>query len=387
MATRTRRRASSSAPSAPGFTELENLLGEINKEYGEGTMQKASALTGLRHIETGIFTLDFALLGGVPQGFVSMLYGFESSGKSTVAMRIAANAQKKFPGRAVVYLDCEGTYDNSWASQHGVDNDKLFYASPASGEEAVNIAQGVMTTEETAVLIVDSLPAMVPQKEGDAASEDDFYALRARLIAKLCSKVLYCKNLLRAQGKQPATVIFVNQWRTKLGMVMGDPRTLPGGNQPKYLASAMIELKNKEVPGKSSDGIDIVTHNDHSFVIKKSKAGNSIRTGSFKMIRDPEHELGAGSIDEAPAVLAFSKKMGLYTGGGTAYYLASMADHRFQNGARAIEFLNENPDELMRAKQLLLMRQRHSMGIPMVPADGYLLQQGIDDDLIALAQA
>lgn len=381
---RTRTRPSAQ-PSEPGFTELNNLLGDINKEYGEGTMQKADSLIGLRHIETGIFTLDFALLGGIAENFVTMGYGYESSGKSTVAMRIAARTQGKFRNRAVVYLDAEGTYDNAWAAQHGVDNSKLFYASPSSGEEAVNICQAVMSTEETALLIVDSLPALVPQKEGDAAAEDDFYALRARLIAKLCSKILYCKNLLRSQGKQPASVILINQWRTKLGMVMGDPRTLPGGNQPKYLASTMIELKNKEIMGKSSGGMDIVTHNEHSFNIKKSKAGNSIRTGSFKMIRDPEHELGSGSMDDAPAVLAFAKKMGLYTGGGTKYHLASTGDHRFQNGARAIEFLNENPDELLRAKQMVIMAQRYSMGIPTVPADGYLLGS-VDDDIIAIAE-
>lgn len=380
-----RRRERNATPSEPGFSELTGLMSEVNEKYGNQTMRVGSQLGGYNHIETGIFTLDLALVGGFADGFPHMLFGYESSGKTTTAMRIAAAAQRKHPNKAVVFIDAEGTYDTNWSEHHGVNNDHLFYVQPSTGEEAVNIAHGVLHSEETSLLVLDSLPALAPQEEVDAAVEDKFYALRSQLIARFCQKVIRAKNLHRANGRIPPTVVMINQWRTKIGFVMGDPRKLPGGDQPKYLCHSMVEVKNKEQVGKGETGIDIATHNDHSFNIKKSKAANSLREGSFKMIRDPDHWLGAGAIDDADTVITFAKKFGMWTGAGQSQYLASMGDHKFTSMRVGAEYLQENPDELLRAKQMLIMRQRMASNLTPVPADGYLMG-AVDDDIVTLVQ-
>jgi protein RecA len=369
----------------PGFNELMGVMGDVNKRYGGNVMQRATSLIPVPVIETGVFMLDFALLGGVHDGRTAIFYGYESSGKTTMAMRVAAASQRKYPDRAVVYLDVEGTYDPTWATEHGVNAEALFYVQPASGEEAVDIAHGVLTTPETAVLIIDSLPALVPYKEADASAEDDFMAMRARLIAKLCAKIIVATGRRRSAGQHETTVIMVNQFRTKVGFVMGDPRVLPGGNQPKFMSSSMVELSSKPVLGKNTSGLEIVTHNDQSFKVKKHKGPVGVATGGFKMVRDPEHELGLGAMDDAPSVVAMAKKMGVHTGAGQAQYLATTGDHKFRSGHDIAAFLRDDPDELRRAKQLMILMQRKANGMPILPPDGHLLGE-VDEDVLAYAE-
>lgn len=378
------RRAPPPPVSEPGFTELSSLMAEVNNRHGDGVMQLSGTLMGGRHVDTGVFILDFALLGGVPDGFVTILFGYESSGKTTLAMRAAAGAQRKYPDKAVVYLDIEGTYDTVWAERHGVDPSKLFVAQPSAGEHAVDIAQGVLSTNEASVLIVDSMPALVPQKNADASAEDHNMATRATLLAKLCEKIIHFNN--KAVAKRDRTsVILINQFRSKVGFVMGDPRVLPGGHQPRFLSSAMIELKCKETLGKNEKGVDIPLENEHGFVVKKSKLGNSIRSGSFKMVRDPGNPLGAGAISEAEVVVAYAKRMGFHSGAGQSQYLATLGDLKFGSGQKIADYLNANPEELHRTKQLLVGAQRKAMGLPILPPDGWLLGE-VDDGVLALIQ-
>lgn len=381
-----RTRPVAGAVSAPTFEDLENLVQQVQKRYGAPLMSRASAAPGYRHIETGIFTLDFGLLGGLAEGFATMLYGWKSAGKTTLAMRAAATAQRKHPDMAVVFIDAEGTYDPVWAKTHGVDNERLYLVQPESGEMAVDVAQAVMKTASTTLMIVDSLPALVPQKEADMSAEDSNYALRAKLIALLCSKTISAWHEMRVHGHL-CSVIFINQWREKIGGAgPRDNKKLPGGQQPTFLCSTMIESKNHEILEKDERGIEIPVRNEHSFKIDKSKVGNSMRRGDYILIRDPAHRLGAGAIDEAETVLTFAKKMGFYGGGGTSWWITTTGDKKFKKSADAADYLDDNPDEMRRLKQFLIMKQRKSMGVPFVPADNWLLGD-VPRDLISLAQA
>jgi recombination protein RecA len=370
-------------PAEPQFAELEALMKEVNGRYGENVMERASNIQGYRHIETGVFMLDFALLGGMAEGFATMLYGWESSGKTTTAMRVVGNALKKFPNKAAVWLDPETTFDPIWADVHGIDRSRLYYSQPDSGEHAVDIASAVLKNSDSVLLVLDSIPALVPQKEADNSAEDDTVAMRARLVAKFCAKVLSSWHVMRPQGFR-VTVIMINQWRNKI-VIKGDNRSLPGGNQPRFLCSTMIETKNLEVLEADDRGVETAVHSDMSFVVKKSKAGNSLRNGSYRLIRDPAHELGAGAIDEHLAVVSMAKKMGFYTGGGSSWKLATTGDHKFGNSERAREFLVANPDEMLRLKQFLIINQRKAMGLPYVPVDRHILGK-VPNDIVALAE-
>ena len=238
-------------------------------------------------------------------------------GKTTMTMRIAASALRKNPNKACIFIDAEGTYDPAWAHTHGLDTDRLYLVQPESGEQAVNIIDAVLREPETGCVIIDSLPALVPQSMIDAAAEDAIVARRAQLIGRLCSIILASYNAMRPQGHK-CTVVFVNQWRHKIGPAFGDPRVLPGGQQPKYLCSHMIEVKAKPHNGKDGNGLDRLLHTDHTFVLKKHK-GAALHTGEYRMIHDPGHELGAGTIEQGQSVSTLGKSLGFVAREGNVW--------------------------------------------------------------------
>jgi hypothetical protein len=152
---------------------------------------------------------------------------------------------------------------------------------------------------------------LVPAKEQEKSLEDDIVAMQARLIGRFI-RVANAAILDERKRDHLAGLLLINQWRSKIA-IMGDTRSLPGGNALKFFVFNRVELMNKEVLGKDQYDVEIVTHNDHSFKITKLKEGTGIRNGAFTMIRDPGHPLGAGFIDEAETVLAFAKKFGIFT--------------------------------------------------------------------------
>lgn len=300
-------------------SELAAVMAQVQKVHGPMVMRKARDRARFIHLPTRVFTLDMALHGGVPQSLVSMPYGWESSGKTTLCMRIIASAQQKYPDEQAVLIDAEGTYDPMWGAVHGIDNDRLLLVQPQTGEQAVDIADAVLRARDTSIVVLDSIPALVPLKELEKSAEDDIVALQARLTGRFIRKANQALIDERKRDHFPC-LLLVNQWRNKIQM-MGDPRSLPGGNALKFFVSVRFEVFNKETMGKDSFDIETVDYNEHSFKITKNKVGNGIRNGEFKMIRNPAHELGPGFIDEAKEVMTFARKFGLLTGGGSAWYL------------------------------------------------------------------
>lgn len=354
------------------YAGLDGVMGQVHGRMGPHVMRKGSALQGFYHVETGVFMLDLALLGGIPEGLVTQVYGWEASGKTTICMRTCARAQAKHPTKAVVYIDAEHTFDPVWAAHHGIDVDRLYVVQPESGEQAVDILDAVLRSPETAVVILDSLPALVPQAEIDSSAEDSLVAKRSQLIGRACSKILSATQAARAQGNNPTT-IFINQFRMKIGVAHGDPRTLPGGMQPKYLASTMIEVKKKkENMGKDEYDMPIVEYNEHGFAIKKSKVGNSLRDGEFIMICDPNHPLGQGAIDEGRQVVTYAKRMGIVSGGGASWYVDGI-NQKFGKMDDIVKYLEQDDFEFTMLKARIVATRRKEMGLLTVPVDGYLM--------------
>lgn len=375
---RTRTRTKTEKPKS----ELAELLADIEKKKGPGVVRPAWTLPLFNCLPTGVFMLDFALMGGIPEGLATMIYGWESSGKSTLTMRQVAAAQRKYPWRTPFFCDCEGTFDKEWAAKQGVDLNNLNLAQPESGEEAIDLLAGFSEVWETSLMVLDSVPAAVPRKIDENSAEDATMGLLARLMGILSSKLTVAASRERKRDHW-VTNIFVNQWRSRIGgLILGDPRTLPGGNQlNKYFVTTKIEIKNKEIMGKDKNDIEVVDHNEHSFKIGKAKVGSSIRQGEFQIVVNPDHELPFGTLMDALPVVTYAVKMGIIDGGVGKKGYVLPDGNKLPNLAELELYLYENEAELLRLQQMIISQQRVEKGLPPLPPDGFLLDWNSRENL------
>lgn len=374
---RTRGAAPPPAPPPEALPELPDefatLCKSIDKVHGSGVIETADKRRTWRHIPTDIFALDFALGGGIPEGLATMIYGWQSGGKSTILLRLIASAQRKYPNMWAVLVDTEGTFDPIWATVHGVDLARLKIVQPASGEQACDIIAAAIQARNVSLVALDSVPMLVPMNEqvdkkgNDRSFEDVTVGSQANLITRFLRVVNKRMIDERVRDHWP-TLVLINQWRTKIGVMHGDPRTLPGGNALNYVASVKIEMKNKENVDKDGRGLEIVTHNDHSFTIHKNKVFNGARTGEFQMVRDPAHPFGAGYIDENMTVVGIGRQLGKITGSGSSWRMDGI-DERFNSLKSMGEALDANPVFAAEFKRELIGIQRAAMG---KPATGWL---------------
>ncbi|MFZ5639358.1 MAG: recombinase RecA [Bacillota bacterium] len=228
---------------------LEMALHQIEKQFGKGSIMKlgeASAKMNVEVIPTGALTLDVALgIGGVPRGRVIEVYGPESSGKTTVALHIVAEAQKT--GGAAAFIDAEHALDPVYARNLGVDIDNLLVSQPDTGEQALEIAEALVRSGAVDVVVVDSVAALVPRAEIEGEMGDAHVGLQARLMSQALRK------LTGAISKSRTTAIFINQIREKVGVMFGNPETTPGGRALKFYASVRLEVRKTETLKQGSD--------------------------------------------------------------------------------------------------------------------------------------
>jgi recombination protein RecA len=366
-----KRKGAEEAPHSKGrrASEMDETLAAVTKNYGVNTIQKGSQIYQPNRISTGSFIMDFALMGGIPEGRCSMLVGEKHSGKSMMASRIIGSAQRMYPEQKVVLLDVEGTFDEVWAGKLGVDTEELYVVSPDTGEQCVDIGDAMMGTWETSLLVVDSIAALTPMKEIDSSAEDAHVGIQARLMGNFIRKI--GASLIRERKRNHCiTVLFINQFRSKIGGFagFGEPRSIPGGKAVEFVNSVQIIMKNKENKGKDENQIDTVTHNEHPFTITKNKCNQGPRTGEFVLIRedDPNNNLYAGDIDDAATVLSYAKKFGVYTGGGTKWSveLANGDNYRFGKAAEAISALREDRELYWALRTQLIQMQATRLGMP-----------------------
>ena len=342
-------------------SDIESLKQKVIKKFGKGVMRRASEKPPWKHIPTGIFTLDMALHGGIPRSQMTLIFGRESSGKSTLALKVIGSAQEMLPDQETILIDIEGTFDEIWAARHKVDNDKLWLVQPDTGENALDIADEVLKLPNVSVIVVDSLAALIPYKEKDASTEDDLPGLQARLIGKFVRKIISSLVAQRKHREIP-TIILLNQWRSRF-VRMGDPRILPGGQAQHYSSFAKIEILNKEQMGKDDLEQDTVDFNEHSFKIIKNKEGVAIRHGEFKMIRNPANELGQGFIDDAVTVATWARKFGVITGSGKGGFQIEGIDKKFRILADIETYMYENPVFYNEFKTKLISMYRVNNGL------------------------
>jgi len=240
-------RAKAAGKTPPLATALDRAIAQIEKQYGVGSIMKMDEATIARvdGISTGALSLDIALGGrGVPRGRVCEFFGPESSGKTTLALHVLANAQKT--GGIVAFIDAEHALDTTWARKLGVDISSLLVSQPDTGEQALDIAEMLIKSNAVDVIVIDSVAALVPQAEMQGEMGQSHVGLQARLMSQALRK------LTGAINKSRCCLIFINQIRMKIGVMFGNPETTPGGNALKFYSSVRLDVRRIQTLKDSS---------------------------------------------------------------------------------------------------------------------------------------
>ncbi len=304
---------------------LEMAIGQIEKQFGKGSIMKMgeNAHMKIEAISTGAMSLDLALgVGGFPRGRVIEVFGPESSGKSTLAMHVVAEAQRT--GGICAYIDAEHAMDPVYAKAIGVDIDELLISQPDNGEQALEIADMLVRSGGLDVLVIDSVAALTPRAEIEGEMGDAHVGLQARLMSQALRKLT--SNLNRSR----TIAIFINQLREKIGVMYGSPEVTPGGRALKFYSSVRIDIRKIEA---IKDGAEIVGSRTRAKVVK-NKCAPPFRQAEFDIM------YGFG-ISREGSLLDVGVEMGIIKKSGAWYTYDS--EQLGQGREKAKEFISNNP--------------------------------------------
>ena len=306
---------------------LEIALAQIEKQFGKGAIMKLgdnTANLNISAIPTGCIDLDIALgVGGIPRGRIIEIFGPESSGKTTIALHVVAQAQKM--GGTAAFIDAEHALDPVYAESLGVNVDDLYVSQPDTGEQALEITESLVRSGAIDVVVVDSVAALVPKAEIEGDMGDSHVGLQARLMSQALRK------LTGAINKSNCVVIFINQLREKVGVMFGNPETTPGGKALKFYASVRLDVRRIETLKVGGEAVGSRT----KVKVVKNKVAPPFRTAEFDMLYGEGISREGSVIDQAVARKIMTKS-------GAWFNYGEMRVAQGRDNAR--QFLKDNPE-------------------------------------------
>ena len=318
-------KAAPTAPNADKKRAIETAMAQIEKLYGKGSIMRCGdeQAANVEAISTGSLALDLALgIGGLPKGRIVEIYGPESSGKTTLALHVLAQAQKA--GGEVAFIDAEHALDIGYARALGVNVEDMLVSQPDTGEQALEITEALVRSGAIDVIVVDSVAALVPRAEIEGEMGDSFVGLHARLMSQALRK------LAGAISKTNTVVIFINQLREKIGVMYGNPETTPGGRALKYFSSVRIDMRRIET---LKSGTEMVGNRTRAKVIK-NKVAPPFKEAEFDII------YGEG-ISKVSEIIDLGVKLELIDKAGAWF---TVNGERIQGKDKVKEYLESNPE-------------------------------------------
>jgi recombination protein RecA len=313
-------------PSTERSRAVDAAILTIEKQFGRGAIMKLGSRERLAidSIPTGAISLDIALgVGGLPKGRISEIYGPESSGKTTIAQHIIAEAQRR--GGVAAFIDVEHALDSVYAAQTGVNVNELLVSQPDTGEQALEIAETLIRSGGVDIVVVDSVAALVPRAEIEGEMGDSFVGIQARLMSQALRK------LTGAVARSNTVLLFTNQLREKIGVMYGSPETTPGGRALKFYASVRLDIRRIETIKNSTEAVGSRVR----VKVVKNKVAAPFRIAEFDIMYGEGISMAGGLLDVGVAADVVSK-----TGAWFNYGDVRLGQGREQ----AKEFLKANPD-------------------------------------------
>jgi recombination protein RecA len=304
--------------------ELDELISVLQEKFGEGSIMKLGEVqkVDVAAIPTGSFSLDIALgVGGLPQGRIVEVFGPESSGKTTLALHVVAEAQKQ--GGRAAFIDAEHALDPEYAARIGVNTKDLLISQPDNGEEALNILESLVRSNMLSVIVIDSVAALTPKSEIEGEMGAQHMGLQARLMSQALRK------LTGISSKSKTVVIFINQLRMKIGIMFGNPETTPGGKALKFYTSVRIDIRKI---AQIKKGEDVIGSRTRAKVVK-NKVAAPFKQAEFDLVYNE-------GISRESELLMFGEKYGILQKSGSSYAFGDVKLGRGYDSARL--FLREN---------------------------------------------